>query len=143
MPHSQQRHFPGLRSSFTVLLKHIKTYKKCWSGVDIAKVFLRNILFFFWFVIIKSQSRNISTISNQFQNFEFWLIPPKHPLSELFQEMILRNPQALYILRILEKFENSQKIHFFIQEMGANFNKFQRNSTSAQKLLLTWYYSCI
>ena len=34
--------------------------------------------------------------------------------------MILRNPQALYILRILEKFENSQKMHSFIPEMGAN-----------------------
>ena len=53
------------------------------------------------------------------------------------QEMILRNPQALYILRILEKFENSLKMHFFIREMGANFNSFQRNSTSAQKLPLT------
>ena len=38
-------------------------------------------------------------------------------LGELFQEMMLRNPQALYILRNLEKFKNSIKIHFFIREM--------------------------
>ena len=50
--------------------------------------------------------------------------------------MILRNPQALYILRNLEKFKNSIKIHFFIREIAANFNNFQENGTSAQKLLL-------
>ena len=32
--------------------------------------------------------------------------------------MILRN-QALYVLRNLEKFENSIKIHFFIREIAA------------------------
>ena len=37
--------------------------------------------------------------------------------------MILRNPQALYILRNLEKFENSIKLNFFICEITANFNK--------------------
>ena len=73
-----------------------------------------------------------SQISSKNSNFH-----PNIPLGELFQEMILRNPQALYILRILDKFENSQKIHFFIRETGANFNRFQRNSTGAQKLLLT------
>ena len=78
-----------------------------------------------------------------FKNSNFGWYHPNIPLGELFQEMILRNPQALYILRILEKFENSQKIHLLIRETGANFNIFQRNSTSAQKLLLTWYYSCI
>ena len=51
--------------------------------------------------------------------------------------MILRNPQALYVLRNLEKFENSIKIHFLIPEIAANFNNFQGSSTSAQKLLLT------
>ena len=84
---------------------------------------------------LKSQCRKISRISNQFQKFQFWLIQPKHA----FRGTISRN----YILRILEKFQNSQKIHFLIQKMGANFNRFQRNSTSAPKLLLTWYYSCI
>ena len=40
--------------------------------------------------------------------------------------MILRNPLAGYILRNLEKFENSIKyIFFFIREIGANFNNFQ------------------
>ena len=54
--------------------------------------------------------------------------------------MILRNPLARYILRNLEKFENSIEIHFmyfFIREIGANFNNFQGSSTSAQKLRLT------
>ena len=82
-----------------------------------------------------------SQISSKNSNFGWY--HPNIPLGELFQEMILRNPQALYILRILEKFENLQKIHFLIQKMGANFNRFQRNSTSAPKLLLTWYCSCI
>ena len=68
---------------------------------------------------------------------------PNDPLGELFQEMILRNPQALYVLRNLEKFENSIKIHFFIREIVANFNNFQGSSTSAQKLLLTWCCTCI
>ena len=66
--------------------------------------------------------------------FEFRLI--YNPLGELFEEIRLRNPQALYILRNLEKFKNSRKIHFFIGEIAANFNNFQERSTSAQKLLL-------
>ena len=66
-----------------------------------------------------------------------------NPLSEVFQEIILRYPQALYILRNLEKFKNSIKIHFFIPEIAANFNNFQESSTSAQKLLLTWCCTCI
>ena len=41
------------------------------------------------------------------------------------------------ILRNLEKFKNSIKIHFFIRELAANFNNLQGSSTSAQKLLLT------
>ena len=40
-----------------------------------------------------------------------------YPLGELFQEMILRNPQALYILRNLEKFKNSIKIHFLFRKL--------------------------
>ena len=58
-------------------------------------------------------------------------------LGELFQEMTSRNPKALYILRNLEKFKNSIKIHFFIRELAANFNNLQGSSTSARKLLLT------
>ena len=63
---------------------------------------------------------------------------PNNPrsLGELSQEMILRNPQALYISRNLEKFKNSIKIHFFIREIAAIFNNFQERGTSAQKLLL-------
>ena len=58
--------------------------------------------------------------------------------------MILRNPLAGYILRNLEKFENSIKyIFFFIREIGANFNNFQGSSTSAQKFLLTRCFTCI
>ena len=72
-----------------------------------------------------------------FKNSNFGQYHPNNPLGELFQEMILTNPQALYILRNLEKFENSIKIHFFIREIAANFNNFQGSSTSAQKLLLT------
>ena len=60
-------------------------------------------------------------------------------MSHRYVSGVLQNdfPQALYILRDLEKFENSIKIHFFIREITANFNNFQGNSTSAQKLLLT------
>ena len=39
------------------------------------------------------------------------------------QELILRNPQALCILRNLENLENSIKIHF-CREIAANFNNF-------------------
>ena len=44
---------------------------------------------------------------------------PNNPrsLGELFQEMILRNPQALYISRNLEKFKNSIKIHFLFAKL--------------------------
>ena len=38
------------------------------------------------------------------KNLNFSSYHPNNPLGELFQEMILRNPQALYILRNLEKF---------------------------------------
>ena len=73
-----------------------------------------------------------SQISSKSSNFGYH---PNNPLGELFQEMILRNPQALYILRNLEKFKNSIKIQFFIREIAANFNNFQESITSAQKLL--------
>ena len=47
--------------------------------------------------------------------------------------MMLRNPQALYILKNLEKFKKSIKIHFInsFREITANFNNFQGSSTSA------------
>ena len=71
------------------------------------------------------------------KNSHFGLYHPSIPLGELFQEMMLRNPQTLYILRNLEKFKNLIKIHFFICEVAGNFNNFQGSGTSAQKLLLT------
>ena len=51
--------------------------------------------------------------------------------------LIERNPQALYILRNLEKFKNLIKIPFFIRKIAADFNNFQASRTSAQKLLVT------
>ena len=51
------------------------------------------------------------------------------PLGELFEEMTLRNPQALYILRNAEKLKNSIKIHYFIGEIAANFNNFQESGS--------------
>ena len=70
------------------------------------------------------------------KNSHFGRYHPNNPVGELFQEMILRNPQVLYILRNLERFENSIRVHFFIREIAADFNNFQGSSTSAQKLLL-------
>ena len=40
-----------------------------------------------------------------------------NPLGELFQEMILRNSQALYILKNLEKFKNSITIYFLFAKL--------------------------
>ena len=37
--------------------------------------------------------------------------------NDYFKKMILRNPQALYIWIILEKFENSQKIPFLFMKL--------------------------
>ena len=47
----------------------------------------------------------------------FGLYHPNNPLRYLFQEIILRNPQALYISRNIEKFETSKKkkISYFIK----------------------------
>ena len=64
-------------------------------------------------------SENITKLKSV---LKIWILAnyPNNPLGELFQEMILRNPQALYILRNVEKFKNSIKIHFFIHEIAAN-----------------------
>ena len=51
-------------------------------------------------------------------------------LGELFQEMTSRNPKALYILRNLEKFKNSIKIHFFYSR---TCRKFQQSSRKQYK----------
>ena len=81
-----------------------------------------------------------SQISSKKSNFG--LYHPNNRLGDLFQEMILRNPQVLYVLRNLEKFEKFHKNTFFIREIAAIFNNFQGSSTSAQKLLLTWCCTC-
>ena len=76
-----------------------------------------------------------SQISSEKSNFD--LYHPNNPLVWLFQKMILKNPQALCIWIILEKFENSQRNAIFIHEISHNFERFQRNSTGAKDLLLT------
>ena len=76
-----------------------------------------------------------SQISSEKSNFG--LYHPNNPLVWLFQKMILKNPQALCIWIILEKFENSQKNAIFIHEISHNFERFQRHSTGAKDLLLT------
>ena len=76
-----------------------------------------------------------SQVSSEKSNFG--LYHPNNPLVWLFQKMILKNPQALCIWIILEKFENSQKNTIFIHEISHNFERFQRNSTGAKDLLLT------
>ena len=76
-----------------------------------------------------------SQISSEKSNFG--LYHPNNLLVWLFQKMILKNPQALCIWIILEKFENSQKNTIFIHEISHNFERFQRNSTGAKDLLLT------
>ena len=54
--------------------------------------------------------------------------------------MILRNPQALYILRNLEKFENSIKIHFFIREIAANFKDCIKMSRKIASVIKFWAF---
>ena len=54
-------------------------------------------------------------------------------LGELFQEMTSRNPKAHYILRNLQKFKNSIKIHFFIRELVANFNNLHMEAVQARE----------
>ena len=76
-----------------------------------------------------------SQISSEKSNFG--LYHPNNPLVWLFQKMILKNPQALCIWIILEKFENSQKNAIFIHEISHNFERIQRHSTGAKDLLLT------
>ena len=67
----------------------------------------------------------------------FGLYHPNNPLVWLFQKMIFKNPQALCIWIILEKFEISQKNTIFILEISHNFERFQGNSTGAKDLLVT------
>ena len=64
------------------------------------------------------------------KNFNFGLYHPNNHLGDLFQEMILRNPQTLYILRSLEKFEKFHKNKFF---NSRNCRKFQQFSGKQYK----------
>ena len=56
--------------------------------------------------ITKSYRPNISIISNQFRKIELWLTPSKQP-SDI---TISRNTQDFYTWRVIQKFENSQKL---------------------------------
>ena len=80
--------------------------------------------------LFKSQCRKIPRISNQFQKFQFWLIPPNHPFrGTLSRNDIKRSPSALH-------FENFRKVRkfakntFFNSENGC---KFQQISTKQYK----------
>ena len=53
-------------------------------------------------------------MSENIEDLKSLRYPPNIPVGELFQKMILNNSQTLDILRILENFENSLKIHFFL-----------------------------
>ena len=70
----------------------------------------------------KYRESQISSKNSSFGSYHLSI-----PLGALFQEMILRNPQALYILRKLEKFENSINIHFFYSRNCCKFHQFSRN----------------
>ena len=59
----------------------------------------------------KSQCRKISRISNQFQKFEFWLIPPKHPFREtISRNDIKKSPSALHFENFKKYIKNTLKI---------------------------------
>ena len=89
------------------------------------------------FNCIKSQCRNISRISNQFRKIEFWFIPPKQPFGMVISKNdIKKSPSALQ-LKNFRKVRKFTKNTIFIHEISLNFERFQRNSTGAKKLLLT------
>ena len=79
---------------------------------------------------IKSQCRKISRISNQFQKFQFWLIPPKHPFrGTISRNDIKKSPSALH-------FENFRKVPKFAKNTffnSGNGCKFQHISTKQYK----------
>ena len=64
-----------------------------------------------------------SQISSHKSNFG--LYHPNNSLEWLFQKMILRNPQAFYIWRILEQFENSHKIPYLLMKLVKISNDFK------------------
>ena len=60
-----------------------------------------------------------------FEKSNLGLYQPNNPLIQLFQEMKLRNPQAPYSWRYLEKFENPQKKKKKMQFYSLNWSKFR------------------
>ena len=61
-------------------------------------------------IIIKSQCRNISRISNQFRKIEFWFIPPKQPFGMVISENdIIKSPSALHL-------DNFRKVRKFTKK---------------------------
>ena len=83
-----------------------------------------------FFEILKSQCRKISRISNQFQKFQFWLIPHKHPFrGTLSRNDIKKSPSALH-------FENFRKVRKFAKNTffnSENWCKFLQISTKQYK----------
>ena len=58
-------------------------------------------------MIVKSQCRNISRISNQVREIEFWLIPPKQPFDiTISRNDVKKSPNAVH----LEKFTEVRKL---------------------------------
>ena len=74
-------------------------------------------------------------ISSEKSNLALYL--PNNPLEWLFKKkLILENPQSLCIWRILEKFENSQKIPFLFMKLVKISDDFKQTVyTGAKKLL--------
>ena len=79
---------------------------------------------------IKSQCRKILRISNQFQKFQFCLIPPKHPFrGTISRNDIKKSPSALH-------FKNFRKVRKFAKNTffnSGNGCKFQQISTKQYK----------
>ena len=70
-------------------------------------------------------SEYVENLKISFKKSNFGLYHPNNPFIELFQETILRNPEALYNWRNLEKFENWQKkMQFYL----LNWSKFRTSS---------------
>ena len=81
-----------------------------------------------------------SQISSEKSNFG--LYHPNNLMEWLFQKMILKIPQALWIWRILVKFENSQKIPFFFMKLVKISNdlkkQYRREKSPVDFIFLTY-----
>ena len=88
-------------------------------------------------IVLKSQCRNTSRISNQLRKIEFWFIPPKQPFGMVIPKNdIKKSPSALHF-KNFRKVRKFTKNTIFIHDISLNFERFQRNITGAKKLLLT------